>query len=83
MVSTWSLSDATLGSTCEPFAIDRQNSVCAEALAAGSYPNCSSLNVTLQRLICEVYSLDDLDNLLEVARVLGHNDVSMQIRERI
>ena len=80
MVWTWSLSDANSGSTCKPFVIDRHNSICAEALAAGSYPKCSSLNATVERGFCEMSSLDDLDTLLNVARVLGHNDASIQIQ---
>ena len=83
MVWTWSLSDANSGSTCKPFVIDRHNSICAEALTAGSYPKCSSLNATVKREFCEMSSLDDLDTLLNVARVLGHNDASIQIHVAI
>ena len=80
MMWTWSLSDA---STCKPLVIERHNSVCAEALAAGSYPKCSSKNATVERVFCEMSSLDDLDTLLNVARVLGHNDASIQIHVAI
>ena len=83
MVWTWALSDANSGSTCKPFVIDRHDSICAEALAAGSYPKCSSLKAMVERGFCEMSSLDDLDTLLNVARVLGHNDASIQIHVAI
>ena len=59
---------------CEPFVYERPSD-CATALAAGSYANCSALNTTLDRDFCQVSSLDDLDKLENVARVLGYDKV--------
>ena len=63
-------------SVCTPFSYYRQPE-CSDSLAASTFPLCSSMNLSLERKACEVESLDDMDALWTIARVLGLGYVSL------
>ena len=62
-------------STCTPFSYDHQPE-CSDSLAASTFSLCGSMDFSLKRAPCQVETLDDMDALLTVARILGYNYVS-------
>ena len=64
----------TVSASCTPLVYNR-GSDCSNSLAASSYPACSSMNLTANRGICELQSLNDLTELTSVARVMGSQTV--------